>query len=317
MLLSLTDPAVQDDFRQHLEEKVSSSAVYELDEGLRTFPIPIYQVKRYQVQFPDELAIVLSSPGHEAQKDQLDLILLEFRKLREGIIASGRKDAFAIEVYETSAKLALLGRNAPQIATILPHLVRVLHWPSQLIRAASSDLEGQMAKLRVNGDVTHLPVTPLNTRARFAAYYLLHTLLASRDRAAFSRLLGDLVDFEPSSEDARVPYTNPHIQLVLRLFRLDMTGNYAGISKILSEPRNYDKFAWIIVRSSIASFREHAWAVLRASYMATSDRKWLARSLCLEQGDESELQIFLEGKAWKDNVEADGTVLLKRGKMGG
>lgn len=278
------------------------------------------QVKRYQLLFPDELAIVLSSPGYQAQKDHLDLLLLEFRKLREGIIASGRKDAFAIEVYETSAKLAILGRNTPQIGTILPHLVRSLHWPTDAgplhpTGAASSEtLAGQMSKLMVEARPSSLPTTPLVTRARFASYYLLHTLLGMRDRAAFSRVLGDLVNFSAAPASVRIPHAQPHIAFVLRMFQLELAGDYAAFSKVIAEPSKYDKFAWVLIRSSVDSMREHAWSVLRGSYLATRHRTWLARCLMLQS--EQELQTFLDEKGWKDQVDpADGAVLLKRAKV--
>ena len=211
----------------------------------------------------------------------------------------------------------MLGRNTPQIATVLPHLVRILHWPSEassdtLDKGSAADLAGRMARLQVRKTASQLPATPLDTRARFASYYLLHTLLGSKDRSSFSRLLGDIVDFSPNSTLSRLSCNHPQIQFVLRVFQLDISGNYAGISKILREPRKYDKFAWILLRTSVVGHREYAWEVTKASYLATSDKKWLARSLLLEDQDETALGVFLEGRGWKDQIEADGAILLKR-----
>lgn len=239
--------------------------------------------------------------------------MLEFRKLREGIIASGRQDTFAVEVYETSAELAILACNTPQVGTVLPHLVRKLHWPVQ-----TGDLEDQMAKLDIQRSQAKLPRTPMDTRARSASYYLLHTLLAMRDRAAFSRLLADLVDFTSSGDvSPKIPHDSPHIAFVLQIFHIDLLGNYAALSKILANREKYNKFAWLIVRSSMAErMQEHAWQVLRASYLAATDRTWLAQSLQLETGKNGQaLQVFLTKKEWAEHVDpADGAILLKKSR---
>lgn len=54
--------------------------------------------------------------------DAQENVLILFRKLREGIYACGRKDGFALEVYETSFHLAVLFNVHRQIGSIIPHL---------------------------------------------------------------------------------------------------------------------------------------------------------------------------------------------------
>ncbi|KAK0487588.1 hypothetical protein IW261DRAFT_1448739 [Armillaria novae-zelandiae] len=61
----------------------------------------------------------------ETAKQRIDAqenVLILFRKLREGIYACGRKDKFALEVYETSFHLAVLFNVHRQIGSIIPHL---------------------------------------------------------------------------------------------------------------------------------------------------------------------------------------------------
>ncbi|KAK0504144.1 hypothetical protein EDD18DRAFT_1132223 [Armillaria luteobubalina] len=61
----------------------------------------------------------------ETEKQRMDIqenVLILFRKLREGIYACGRKDGFALEVYETSFYLAVLFNIHRQIGSIIPHL---------------------------------------------------------------------------------------------------------------------------------------------------------------------------------------------------
>ncbi|KAI9573675.1 hypothetical protein HD554DRAFT_913885 [Boletus coccyginus] len=59
----------------------------------------------------------------QKQKDNQENILILFRKLREGLFASGRKDGFALEVYETSLYLSVIFDSPVQTTSILSRLV--------------------------------------------------------------------------------------------------------------------------------------------------------------------------------------------------
>ena len=308
---------VQDEFRRHLEQKVGLPARSDIPRQAHGPPLALTsdlhsQIREYQTAFPDELGIVISH--NHKQKDQLDLILLEFRKLREGIISSHRTDAFAVEVYETSAKLAMLADNGPQLATVLPHLVRNLHWPKP---GPGNTLESQLEGLQLAKSVSS---TDLDTRARFASYYLLHVLCRRRDLPAFQSLLAELVDFEVETCIARkpaahqgIPHNHPHMIFVLSALRITLSNDYAKLARILAEPRKYDKFAWITLKSTVAERQAAAWNSLRAGYLSVPGeaRSWLAAQLLLEGADG--LQPFLEKERWTHNVETTGSVLLKRG----
>ncbi|KAH7885414.1 hypothetical protein F5I97DRAFT_1382091 [Phlebopus sp. FC_14] len=55
------------------------------------------------------------------KRDGQENILILFRKLREGIFSSGRKDKFALEVYETSLYCSVIFDSPAQTTSILSH----------------------------------------------------------------------------------------------------------------------------------------------------------------------------------------------------
>ncbi|KAH9936591.1 uncharacterized protein B0H18DRAFT_974534 [Fomitopsis serialis] len=61
------------------------------------------------------------------RQEEQENILILFRKLREGLLATDRKDAFAVEVYETSLHLSILFRSDKQTTSILSHLLPHLY----------------------------------------------------------------------------------------------------------------------------------------------------------------------------------------------
>lgn len=54
-------------------------------------------------------------------------ILIQFRKLREGVSASGRHDQFAVEAYETSLFLSIIFQSHVQTTSIVSHLLPDLY----------------------------------------------------------------------------------------------------------------------------------------------------------------------------------------------
>lgn len=222
-------------------------------------------------------------------------------------MSAGRTDSFAVEAYETSAKLAILANNMPQISTILPHLVRVLHWPIANERGSKPDLAEDLANISI---ALRTPVSA-GTRARFASYLLLHTLCQLQDPPAFQAHLRDLICFDKGKGANGIPATDPAIEVVLTMFRIWSSGDYASLAKILHYPRKYDKFAWLIVRSSLTTFRQRIWAVLRSSYQFADDISWLLKMLSFSS--EVELRAFLVQQNWQTHIDDNRSrVLLKQ-----
>ncbi|KAM0748464.1 hypothetical protein T439DRAFT_349269 [Meredithblackwellia eburnea MCA 4105] len=102
---SLKNPSIQEKFRLHIQGKLDS----------------------LEAKFPAELDGSSTDPLSLRLKEELSVVLLDFRKLREGITSIGRVDSFAAEVYESSVRYSILCENWPQLQTCLPGLVLGIH----------------------------------------------------------------------------------------------------------------------------------------------------------------------------------------------
>ncbi|GAA5934664.1 uncharacterized protein JCM15063_003037 [Sporobolomyces koalae] len=142
---SLKNPLVQERFRDYIRDKLNAwSAAYPL--GTR----------------PRDL---------QRRNEELGIILLDLRKLREGIHSIQRVDAFASEVYEASVLLSLVASNHAQLSASLSHLVTVIH-PT----LASSDLATSLSSLSVSTRPARPRPCPA-TRSFYIALHLLHSHL--------------------------------------------------------------------------------------------------------------------------------------------
>ena len=237
-----------------------------------------HQIDAYKSAFPDELGIII----HEniKQKEHLDLILLDLRKLREGIISGSRRDAFAVEVYETSAKLAMLADNRPQLATILPHLVNVLHR-----LPANNNGEDALVTGLKSLSLKHSSSVDDDTQARFLAYYLLHCVCHSNNYIAYQQLLR-----KHGSTTSGTPL--PIMQFAQNIFSAYRHNNYAYIARVIADPYQYDKFAWLILRSDLKRRQDIAMRVISKAYKVFDDTQWLCTLLMAK--DEVDLKRIKE-----------------------
>ncbi|TFK91880.1 hypothetical protein K466DRAFT_283725 [Polyporus arcularius HHB13444] len=94
------------------------------------------QVDAYWKKYPLRSHRERASPGHEDADEEADAdadafrnrremeenLLILFRKLREGLLSTHRRDAFALEVYETSLHLSVLFNSPVQTTSTLSHL---------------------------------------------------------------------------------------------------------------------------------------------------------------------------------------------------
>ncbi|KAH9179370.1 hypothetical protein EDB89DRAFT_1926867 [Lactarius sanguifluus] len=98
----LRDQRVQEEYRLFLQQKLDS----------------------YWKLYPS-----LSNFGEsDVQKSDTESnILIQFRKLREGVSASRRHDQFAVEAYETSLFLSIIFQSHVQTTSILSHLLPDLY----------------------------------------------------------------------------------------------------------------------------------------------------------------------------------------------
>ncbi|KAI0822066.1 hypothetical protein BC628DRAFT_1392200 [Trametes gibbosa] len=100
---ALRDPKIQEEYRAFIQTKLDN---YWVKHSPRTPPVPCDSE--------------LESRQHKKEMEGNLLIL--FRKLREGLLSTQRRDAFALEVYETSLHLSVLFASQAQTTSTLSHL---------------------------------------------------------------------------------------------------------------------------------------------------------------------------------------------------
>ncbi|WVQ93644.1 hypothetical protein IAU59_000720 [Kwoniella sp. CBS 9459] len=163
--------------------------------------------KQYREYIDERIAahyISFSTPRHvrpakdsTEENESLGSIVLLFRKLREGVVASGRIDRFAIEVFESSVQFAILAGNRPQLISSLSGLVPGLYKAFDKQRSDPNDYSGKgkgpvaettegpelqdklydLTLSRSDYDEMPEPNTENERRARFASLLLLYQLV--------------------------------------------------------------------------------------------------------------------------------------------
>ncbi|KAI0631938.1 hypothetical protein C8Q77DRAFT_1122814 [Trametes polyzona] len=107
---ALRDPKVQEEYRAFIQTKVDD----------------------YWKKYPLRSVPGSGDPDLEAARHRKEMegnLLILFRKLREGLLSTQRKDAFAREVYETSLHLSVLFRTPVQTTSTLSHLFPAFYVP--------------------------------------------------------------------------------------------------------------------------------------------------------------------------------------------
>lgn len=103
-----------------------------------------------------------------ARNAELSAVLLRMRKLREGLVASGRKDAFAVSVYQFQVRAAILVQQVDMYVPALQYLL------DELLPAVSADgVSAETASSSVVSDDSTADAAA-DATAEFAAYLLLH-----------------------------------------------------------------------------------------------------------------------------------------------
>ncbi|KIJ45118.1 hypothetical protein M422DRAFT_29972 [Sphaerobolus stellatus SS14] len=116
---------VQEDYRKFVQTR--------LDDYLRKHPLY------------DHIENV-ENRGEDSQKNTQSNILILFRKLREGLMASKRLDDFALEVYEISFFLSIIFRIPAQTTSISGQLLPLGSGQSSLYKALRESHSGGRAK---------------------------------------------------------------------------------------------------------------------------------------------------------------------------
>ncbi|KAF7314624.1 hypothetical protein MKEN_00936100 [Mycena kentingensis (nom. inval.)] len=283
----LKDSGVQDEYRGYIEEKL---------ETLRT-------------RHPRR-----TNEAEEQTRNRVEAqenVLISFRKLREGIVASKRSGSFADEVYSTSLFLSVVFDSPRNISAIVPVVLAYLRTPAG---AACS----HPAALSLICLLQHL-VASHPSQTSF------HTSLDTIPRACF-----------PSDCAER--------RWILELARHLRGTNYARVEQLTRKGRLpllrlplAQKTLHHLVDALKAKVREKVWVAIRTAYREVSCAEadagaWLARSLFLApalSGAEEEVEEALarldvnvnagagrELDRWLEGEAAKGTVVRKEGVEG-
>ncbi|KAJ7069515.1 hypothetical protein C8F01DRAFT_1113014 [Mycena amicta] len=275
----LKDPQVQDEYREYIQGK--------LDVFWKRHPRRTNETDEETRQRVD------------AQEN----VLILFRKLREGIIASKRTDVFSDDVYATSLYLSVLFDSPRHISGIVPVVLSYL-----CMRTVSSS-----PTLALTCLLQHL-------LASYPSQTSFHTSLASLPIVCF-------------------PLDSPERRWVVELARCLRAGNYVQVERLTrtGAPSTGDnnklarKAIHHLVDSLRAKTRETAWRVIRTAYREVTlslageidTRTWLLRSLLLTEesdGDDPDIDDALERlhfdsqlDRWLEEQCAKGCVVKKEG----
>ncbi|GAA5844779.1 hypothetical protein JCM9279_002917 [Rhodotorula babjevae] len=202
---SLRNPEVQERFREHVAAKMT----------------------RWSTAHPAGR----SAEARKQRMQELGIILLDFRKLREGILSSRRIDSFACEAYTASVLLAIYASNDPQLSSSLPHLVQALH--SRPSRADSVASTSTAPPASLDTALAHLSLAPadspsMDERAFFISLFLLHAHLLP----AFTTLA------TPSTPSTTSTSSNPPSSFLPTLFALLRSSDLPPPTSLYPSPQH-------------------------------------------------------------------------------
>lgn len=236
-------------------------------------------------------------------RDGQENILILFRKLREGIFASKRSDAFAIEVYETSLCLSALFDSPIQTSSILSHLLPELYTSASIQPPISSILISLLQHLIAGYPsqktyFEHLSCLSPNVLDRTSEAYVWISNLATSLRTLNHIRVEALSRHDVYKHILSV--SKSPIETNDELVRLSQDAMHALVERLRSKAR--DK-AWVVLRSA---YRE-----LSAS---EETQTWMTKCLLLSTEQTSASNLSLE--EWMNERCRDGHLRPKEGAVG-
>ncbi|TYJ55569.1 hypothetical protein B9479_003719 [Cryptococcus floricola] len=230
-------------------------------------------------------------------------------KLREGVVASGRIDDFAIEVFESSAKFALLAQNKAQLLSSLSGLVPGLYQAHDNLPTSSSP-DNTLSK-----QLNALTLTPRDGRTEFTVILLIFHLV-TRGHVAFNELYAELTRaprLEGGAGEKKGFVAEEelgYVRLAARVmaeetfdsvtfFRLlsplastsPIPSSVAPEGRRLPESTSYQR---ILLSRASPAIRDRAWERLKKAYMSVGV-DWAGKILGLELGGEVEQWVEEKG----------------------
>ncbi|KDQ16228.1 hypothetical protein BOTBODRAFT_173136 [Botryobasidium botryosum FD-172 SS1] len=231
------------------------------------------KLRAYRDQYPEgeTRREGVSRPQQEAEGN----ILILFRKLREGIVASSRVDSFTLETYETSTLLSLLFDAPSQASAIATHLITAIYTSNLSITVPSSPFIALIYLL-----IVLLTEYPSQATFQNAFHHLPSYLLpsSSSPRTYITQLSSALRNTNYARFHSLARVSHP------LLAPLDLASSHSSSSS----PLRSNALAYLF-QLLLAKARRDTWLVLRSSYkeisIAGEGRAWLERSLGFAQSD--------------------------------
>ncbi|CAO1635846.1 unnamed protein product [Parajaminaea phylloscopi] len=289
----LTQEATQNRYREYLAKRIREHC------------------KRHALPFAAYVPSILPASASDSVDDEarsakagLEEILLQGRKLREGIMASQRRDAAAIEAYHLVLLLAITTLNRAQVSATMHRIVFDLY--------PAVPLTPSRAPASVTSDFATLPdarasqldlfVDSRETREHTASLLLLsHTCLSDTARSSaiednFPRLKWKVLDSVGSGQHPEL--ISPHIRFAeavhvaldrcdVLAFRRLLLGQFRhkGSGELLPKPTVWQR---MLLSQAVPRLRRSSWAHLKKVYLTvplpshTRADDWLARMLVLD-----------------------------------
>ncbi|WVN87157.1 uncharacterized protein L203_102333 [Cryptococcus depauperatus CBS 7841] len=251
------------------------------------------KIKRHDDKFGslEQVDVKGGSKENVEEKESLDSIVLGFRKLREGVVASGRVDSFAVKVFETSARYAVVAQNRPQLLSILSGLVPGLYQAYSRAASGETDLSGQLDKLKI-ADYEQ-------ERVEFTSLLLVYHLVTG-GQVAFNEIWSDLIHprvgrlrtrLNPENAVvttwATAPFVEPcHLGFAKRASQClsEHAFNPLTFFSLIDpcSPIPSSSYERTVLTWAVPQVREKAWLVLKRGYVNTN-LDWARQILGLER----------------------------------
>jgi len=271
---TMKDYKVQDRYWQTMEEKISD----------------------HWKQYPDP-----SVRDDQARRERESSLLLQMRKLREGILATNRKDSLALSVYESSFYLALCFNSSAQALASLPHLI---------------DLYKRLLGEDTSASLTHIRSKVIVSCTIALA---LHLLEAYPSQSSYFRFFNSISHLNMDKEGQELRWLTS-LRKSLTMSNFSEFGRLTGTGHIISvldhlppEERLLPKAALTTTMERLRSkLRDATWSIIRVSYRELSldsgvdTPSWLSRTLMFDSNSESI-------DSWMNRKAQEGHVAVKEG----
>lgn len=223
-------------------------------------------------------------------------------------------------VFESSARLALLAQNMPQLLSSLSGLVPGLYQAVEAERTSGKgkerDLDEALSTLRIEEDGKGAT----DNRALFCSLLLLYHLVYADSRQTFQALLLELTR-PPSRRRLRQPFSEPPSMAAtpdpppfIDRFCL----SFATVAARALDPETFDPLLFVRLTGDLSAspyerqlldlaqsrVRERAWAILAKAYLST-DLEWAGRLLGMTATE-------VEHLAWEKGIAVAGGRLKLR-----